>query len=70
MAEIPPGDFEITLLLPSEYGLPVEWSRREGWQNGDHDYEMFTIPDPAGFIVGRLNGQIISIIAGINWSDS
>lgn len=65
-----PEDVEILPLQPSEYGLPVDWSRREGWQNGDHDYEIFTMADPAGFFTGRLNGQIISIVAGINWSDS
>lgn len=58
---------EIAPLLPSEYGLPVEWARREGWQKGDHDYQLFAIADPDGLLALRLNGEIVAIIAALNW---
>lgn len=58
---------EISPLLPSEYGLPVEWSRGEGWQKGDHDYQLFAIADPKGLLASRLNGEIVARIAALNW---
>lgn len=62
-------DCEITPLLPSQYRLPLEWSRGEGRLKGDLDFHLFATVDPHGLLAAKVGGQIVSVIAALNWDD-
>lgn len=60
--------FEITPAGPGEWNRIVEWAAAEGWNPGSHDAEHFLTQDPEGFLLGRLDGEIISAISVINYA--
>lgn len=51
------GGFTIGIASAADRRLMVEWAADEGWNPGDTDMLAFAATDPAGFLVGRLNGE-------------
>ena len=61
--------FEIGPARPGEWDQVVRWAAAEGWNPGRHDAEHFLMQDPAGFLLGRLDGKVVSAISVVNYSD-
>lgn len=47
-----------------------QWIEHQGWDPGISDADQFYAQDPDGFFVGRLDDQIVSSIAIVNYDDS
>jgi hypothetical protein len=48
----------------------VSWMRAAGWNPGRHDAETFIAADPAGFLVGELDGLPIACVSGVRYDNS
>ena len=60
--------FEISPARPGQWGQIVLWAAKEGWNPGRHDAEHFLAQDPDGFLLGRLDGKVVSAISVVNYS--
>jgi GNAT superfamily N-acetyltransferase len=60
-------ELEIGTASAAELGKFSEWAAEEGWNPGQSDLVAFTAADPAGFLVGRLDGQAIASISAIRY---
>jgi GNAT superfamily N-acetyltransferase len=61
--------FEIGPAGPGEWDLVVRWAAAEGWNPGRYDAEHFLAVDPAGFLLGREDGEVVSAISVVNYSE-
>ncbi|GIF03635.1 N-acetyltransferase GCN5 [Actinoplanes siamensis] len=48
-----------------DLGLIAQWAAAEGWLPGDGDERLFFPVDPGGFLVGRLDGLVVSSISAV-----
>lgn len=48
----------------------TEWAAAEGWNPGHGDAACFHPTDPAGFFIGRIDGQAVSAISIVNYTDA
>ncbi|HET9171542.1 MAG TPA: GNAT family N-acetyltransferase [Actinospica sp.] len=60
--------FEISPARPGEWDQVVLWAAKEGWNPGRHDAEHFLMQDPRGFLLGRLDGKVVSAISVVSYS--
>lgn len=60
--------FEISPARPGEWTRIVRWAADAGWNPGRHDAEHFLAQDPAGFLLGREDGEAVSAISVVNYS--
>jgi GNAT superfamily N-acetyltransferase len=60
--------FEIGPARPDEWDAVVRWAAAEGWNPGRHDAEHFLAVDPAGFLLGREDGEAVSAISVVNYA--
>jgi GNAT superfamily N-acetyltransferase len=60
--------FEIGPARPGEWDQVVLWAAKEGWNPGRYDAEHFVMQDPRGFLLGRLDGKVVSAISVVNYS--
>ena len=60
--------FEISPARPGEWARIVRWAAAEGWNPGRHDAEHFLRQDPAGFLLGREDGELVSAVSVVNYS--
>lgn len=60
--------FEIGPARPGEWDQIVRWAAAEGWNPGSHDAEHFLTQDPGGFLLGRLDGDVVSAISVVNYA--
>ncbi|MGG8406909.1 GNAT family N-acetyltransferase, partial [Streptomyces sp. 12297] len=63
----PTKKFEITSASRRDMGLLRAWADDEGWNPGDGDGTAFSVADPAGFLVGRLDGQPVACISAVRY---
>lgn len=66
--ESPP--FCIRPMVPAEIDLAVEWAAAEGWNPGRNDAICYPLADPAGFLLGSLDGQPIATISVVRYGPS
>jgi len=50
--------------------VTIPWMREAGWNPGLHDAETFPVADPAGFLVGELDGRPIACVSGVRYDDT
>jgi GNAT superfamily N-acetyltransferase len=43
----------------SELDVLVGWAEHEGWNPGLHDADIFWATDPAGFVAGEVDGELV-----------
>lgn len=55
----------IRTMTPADLDLAVEWAAREGWNPGLRDAEAFLAADPAGFLIGELDGEPVGCISAV-----
>lgn len=53
-----------------EVALTLEWARREGWNPGLDDAEVFHTTDPGGFWLGRVDDEPVSSISVVRYGES
>ena len=64
------SDYSIRPLTADELQHAVEWAGREGWNPGTQDAACFRVTDPAGFLGGFLDGDMIASVSAVNYDDS
>lgn len=58
----------IRAMAPADLAIAAEWAAAEGWNPGLGDTSCFSRIDPAGFLVGELEGKPAAIISNVNYS--
>ncbi|MBP2310666.1 GNAT family N-acetyltransferase [Azospirillum melinis] len=61
------GGYRVRVMSRAELDLAVEWARLEGWNPGLHDAGAFHAADPAGFLVGLLDGQPVASLSVVRY---
>ncbi|WP_405057816.1 GNAT family N-acetyltransferase [Kribbella sp. NBC_01505] len=61
------AEFEIATASAADVRLFSEWAAEEQWNPGRSDSLAFAAADPAGFLVGRLDGEPIASISGVRY---
>jgi Acetyltransferase (GNAT) domain/Acetyltransferase (GNAT) family len=61
--------FSIRTLPPHEIALAVDWAAAEGWNPGLADATCFATVDPAGFLLGEIDGEPAATISVLNYDD-
>lgn len=54
------GDIELQKLDKKGVKILVDWAREEGWNPGEHDYDVFWNTDPDGFYGFYLGNNLIA----------
>ena len=62
-------DLQIRAMTPAEMVLAADWAAAEGWNPGLADAPCFATVDPAGFLIGELDGAPAATISNVNYSD-
>ncbi|MBY6265451.1 GNAT family N-acetyltransferase [Azospirillum sp. 412522] len=60
--------YRVRVMSRAELDLAVDWARAEGWNPGLHDAGAFHAVDPAGFLVGLLDGQPVASLSVVRYS--
>lgn len=50
-----------------ELGTVLDWAAAEGWNPGLADAPCFYAADPAGIVVGELDGRLVSAISAVRY---
>ncbi|MFF9838253.1 GNAT family N-acetyltransferase [Streptomyces sp. NPDC013740] len=53
-----------------DWALVRAWAADEGWNPGVADAPAFFAQDPEGFFLGRIDGEPVSAISVVNYSDT
>ncbi len=61
-------NFIVRPMTLDDLKLAVSWANNEGWNYGIDDANNFYVADPQGFLIGELNGQPISCISVVRYS--
>ncbi|MFG1805913.1 GNAT family N-acetyltransferase [Streptomyces sp. NPDC049040] len=61
-------DFTVAEATAADWDEIVAWTEREGWNPGLGDAACFRPTDPAGFLVGRIDGRIVSAVSLVAYS--
>ncbi|MFB2921246.1 GNAT family N-acetyltransferase [Aerosakkonema sp. BLCC-F2] len=54
----------------SDLELALDWAATEGWNPGINDATAFFATDPGGFLMGEMDGELISSISAVRYSDT
>lgn len=57
----------IRTMSRAELDLAVDWAAAEGWNPGHHDAIAFHATDPAGFLVGLVDGAPVAAISVVRY---
>jgi ribosomal protein S18 acetylase RimI-like enzyme len=60
-----PEGFSIAVMTADDVRTAIDWAAREGWNPGLTDAECFRVADPEGFLIGRLDGEAVSVISAV-----
>ncbi|MFF8378462.1 GNAT family N-acetyltransferase [Streptomyces sp. NPDC015661] len=70
MTSASPGPLSVSSATPQEWALVRSWAAKEGWNPGLSDIAAFFAQDPAGFFLGRVDGEPVSAISVVDYDDS
>ena len=59
--------YEVRAMSRAELEHVIGWAREEGWNPGLHDATPFHAADPAGFLIGLLDGEPIASISVVRY---
>ncbi|MFD5513763.1 GNAT family N-acetyltransferase [Streptomyces sp. NPDC127051] len=62
--------FEIGGASAADMELIRRWADEEGWNPGDSDRFAFAVADPAGFLVGRIDGEPVACISAVRYGSA
>ncbi|MVO85077.1 GNAT family N-acetyltransferase [Streptomyces sp. p1417] len=61
------GRLVVSTATPDDWRLVTDWAAQEGWNPGYGDAAAFFAQDPAGFFVGRVDGEPVSAISVVTY---
>jgi ribosomal protein S18 acetylase RimI-like enzyme len=61
--------FTIRTMRPDEIALAAGWAAGEGWNPGLADADCFATVDPAGWLIGQVDGAPAATISCLNYDD-
>ena len=61
--------FEIAIMGAADAARAADWAADEGWNPGLSDALAFQAADPAGFLVGRLDGEPVGCISVVRYGE-
>ncbi|MFF9194410.1 GNAT family N-acetyltransferase [Streptomyces sp. NPDC014779] len=61
---------EVSRASLQDWALVRDWCAEEGWNPGAADAGAFFAQDPEGFFIGRIDGEPVSAISVVNYSDT
>ncbi|MEV4949618.1 GNAT family N-acetyltransferase [Streptomyces sp. NPDC053755] len=64
-----PGPLRVSTATPEDWALVRAWAADEGWNPGVADARAFFAQDPGGFFLGRIDGEPVSAVSVVNYSD-
>ncbi|MEU2240943.1 GNAT family N-acetyltransferase [Streptomyces sp. NPDC018338] len=70
MAPASSGSLSVAPATPGDWALVSSWAAEEGWNPGLSDVPAFFAQDPGGFFLGRVDGEPVSAISVVNYSDT
>ncbi|MFB7591050.1 GNAT family N-acetyltransferase [Streptomyces sp. NPDC056169] len=70
MAPASSGSLSVAPATPGDWALVCSWAAEEGWNPGLSDVPAFFAQDPGGFFLGRVDGEPVSAISVVNYSDT
>jgi hypothetical protein len=63
------NELRIRVMRPEEIAIAIDWAAAEGWNPGLADAECFKTVDPAGFLIGELDGAAAATISCVNYDE-
>lgn len=70
MAHASTDTLAIRVMDRTDLDQAIDWAAAEGWNPGLKDAECFQAADPAGFLMGYLDGQPIGSISVVRYSST
>ncbi|MFC9595396.1 GNAT family N-acetyltransferase [Streptomyces sp. NPDC056944] len=70
MTSVSSGSLSVSSATPQEWALVRSWAAEEGWNPGLSDVPAFFAQDPAGFFLGRIDGEPVSAISVVTYDAS
>ncbi|MEU0398828.1 GNAT family N-acetyltransferase [Streptomyces sp. NPDC006197] len=70
MTSVSPGSLSVSSATPQDWTIVRSWAAEEGWNPGLSDIPAFFAQDPAGFFLGRVDGEPVSAISVVTYDDS
>ncbi len=70
MAHASTDNLAIRVMGRPDLDQAIDWAAAEGWNPGLKDAECFQAADPAGFLMGYLDGQPIGCISVVRYSST
>jgi len=52
-----------------EIEMAIDWAAAEGWNPGLADARCFASVDPAGFLMGEVDGKPVAVVSAVNYDD-
>lgn len=62
-------NYKISKMSKDELSIAIAWMREESWNPGLNDAECFYSADPNGFLVGKLDNEIISVASAVAYDE-
>ncbi len=62
--------YTIRTMTRQEIDRAVDWAAVEGWNPGLYDADCFYAADPAGFLIGEIDGKPIATISAVKYGES
>ncbi|MFC8272733.1 GNAT family N-acetyltransferase [Streptomyces sp. NPDC057271] len=69
MASPTPGTLHVAPATVQDWAVVRGWAAAEGWNPGLSDAPAFFAQDPEGFFLGRIDGEPVSAVSVVNYSD-
>ncbi|MFF9012791.1 GNAT family N-acetyltransferase [Streptomyces sp. NPDC014870] len=63
------GSLQVSRATLQDWAVVRRWCVDEGWNPGVSDADAFFAQDPGGFFLGRVDGEPVSAISVVNYSD-
>jgi GNAT superfamily N-acetyltransferase len=64
------SDYDISMMSKDELKITIGWAELEGWNPGINDSDIFYETDPQGFLVGKLNQDLIASISAVRYGNT
>ena len=62
-------ELQIRQMTPADMAVAADWAEAEGWNPGHADASCFAMVDPAGFLIGEIDGEPVATISNVNYGD-
>lgn len=62
-------EYTIRTMRREELAIALEWAKLEGWNPGLSDAAAFFAADPAGFLIGELDGEPVATVSAVRYGN-